>query len=98
MHALSSNHFSHDDQVADVLSYLSHTDDATLRGLADDFLREFPEYNSLEWSGSWVDAEASGVDPEYMSWAADWIENNTPVFWSDGEPFLPEEGDEEDES
>lgn len=81
--ALSSNAFSHDDQIADVLSYASTAYPETM----DRFTSDFPEYNHLEWSGSWVDTQASGVDPDYMSWVADWVEANLPVVWDDGEPF-----------
>lgn len=85
--SLSSGHFSHDIQIADVISYLSLVDEyaATMAR----FCEEFPEYNGLAWSGSWVDWEASGVDAEFMSWVCDWIESNTPVYWEDGEPWLP---------
>lgn len=95
---LSSNHFSVDDQISDVVSYLSnHADYATL--MDTDFLAAFPEYNTLEWSGSWVDTENSGVDVEFMSWVCDWLEDKTPVYWRDGEPVIPEDDDpEEDES
>lgn len=81
--SLSSNAFSTDDQIADALSYLSHK----YPDLSNKFVEKFPEYNSLEWSGSWVDTEASGVDVEYMSWVADWIEDNTTIFWEEGEPW-----------
>lgn len=97
MIALSSNHFSHDDQVADVLRKLTHSTVIEHRLMADACMIEFPEYNRLTWSGSWVDTEASGVDPDYMSWVTDWIENNTPVFWEDGEPWLPEDTDTNDD-
>lgn len=93
MIALSSNHFSVDDQIADVISYLSLSD-IYIRTMEDEFTSEFPEYNSLVWSGSWVDTEASGVDADYMSWVADWLEAHTPVMWSDGEPYLIEEDDD----
>jgi hypothetical protein len=92
MISLSANHESHDDQIADVVSFLSQYPE--YQTLMDaEFLAAFPEYNSLTWFGSWMDAEASGVDPDYMSWVADWIEANTPVRWEDGEPFLPEKDD-----
>ena len=84
--ALSSGHFSHDDQIADVLSYLSGVE--AFKATMDRFCEEFPEYNDLVWSGSWVDWEASGVDVEYMLWVCDWIESNTPVYWEDGEPWV----------
>jgi hypothetical protein len=86
-----------DVQIADVLSYLSDSDDERDRAAADDFTRAFPEYNGLVWSGSWVDAEASGVDVEYMSWVAEWLDNNTRVSWAEGEPVIGEPGDEVDE-
>lgn len=92
MIALSSNGFSVDDQMADVVSYLSLSDEygALMEG---EFLAAFPEYNSLTWSGSWVDTEASGVDLEYTSWVIDWLEAHTPVYWDEGEPWLAESGD-----
>lgn len=92
MKALSSNSYSHDDQVADVVSFLSQHDDTGLQALMQDkFLAEFPEYNRLTWSGSWVDHEASGVDPDYMSWVTDWLEEHTPVTWDEGEPWMADE-------
>lgn len=86
--ALSSNAFSVDDQTADVLSWLSNSDNATHRNLMDRFVSAFPEYNSLIWGGAWVDTEASGVDPEFMSWARDWLEESGLVEWVEGEPYL----------
>jgi len=89
---LSSNHYSTDDQIADVVSFLSN-DDAYSTLMETSFKNEFPEYNSLEWSGSWVDTENSNVDLDYMSWVAEWLENNTPVFWEEGEPYMAEPDD-----
>lgn len=80
--ALSSNGYSFHDQIADALSWLSHA----FPEMSDKFVDEYPEYNRLEWTGAWVDHEASNVDPDYMSWVADWLENNTPIYWSEGEP------------
>lgn len=83
----SSGHFSHDDQVADVVSWFSlHPDYQTF--MDEDFSSEFPEYNYLKWSGSWVDWEESGVDAEYMSWVTDYLEQHLPVLWEDGEPVI----------
>ena len=90
---LSSNAFSVDDQTADVLSHLSNGT-AEQQAQMETFVLTFPEYNTLEWSGSWVDTEASGVDPDYMSWVRDWIEERTDVSWNDGEPVIWEDGDE----
>lgn len=82
MSAISNNHFSLDQQIDDAVSWINGgTSEAA-------FHREFPEWNSLIWSGSWVDTEESEVDVEYMAWVADWIERNTPVYWEDGEPWV----------
>ena len=96
MITISSNGFSVDDQIADAVSYLSNTHFIAGK-VEEDFHRQFPEYNTLVWSGAWVDPEASGVDPEYMCFVADWLESNTPICWSDGEPVIFEEGDDPDE-
>jgi hypothetical protein len=80
-----------DDQISDVVSFLSDNE-AMSAMMQDAFMREFPEYNNLTWSGSWVDCDASSVDPDYMSWVADWIESNTRVTWDEGEPYLYGEG------
>lgn len=87
MIAVSSNQFATDTQIADALSYLSNSTNPALRALSDRFVGEFPEYNTLKWAGSWVDPGASGVDPDYMMWVADWIEANTPISWEEGEPW-----------
>lgn len=81
--AISSNHYSFDLQVSDVMAYFEHTDPNTYALLVG----EFPEYPSLVWGGSWVDTAASGVDHEYMAWLSDAIEDMTSVCWDDGEPY-----------
>lgn len=78
--ALSSNHYSVDIQLSDVVGLMP----ADVRAAFD---AEHPEWGSLVWSGSWVDYEASGVDVEYTSWAVDWVESHTNVRWEDGEPY-----------
>ena len=78
--ALSSNHYSVDIQLSDVVGLMP----ADVRAAFD---AEYPEWESLTWSGSWVDYEASGVDVEYASWAIDWVESHTNVMWDDGEPY-----------
>jgi hypothetical protein len=86
--ALSNNHSSFDNQVADVVSWLSNQPqyaDLMERRFTQN---DFPEYNSLVWEGSWVDTEASGVEPDYMSWVAEWLEDKSPVYWEDGEPWI----------
>ena len=80
MGAISNNHFSLDQQIVDAVDIFSETE-------REKFNEAFPEWNSLTWSGSWVDTEASGVDVEYTSWVCDWIENNTDIYWEDGEPW-----------
>lgn len=89
-----SNHYSTDDQLKDVVSWLQRE----RPGKYAAFLVAFPEWNELVWEGSWLDAEASGVDAEYTSWAIDWIESHTTVIWDDGEPWsksLPSEDDDD---
>lgn len=90
MYAISSNHFSVDQQIADAVSSL--TDDQRTA-----FDAEFPEWDTLKWSGSWVDTDASGVDVEYTCWVADWIEANTSIHWEEGEPWMREADDETDD-
>jgi hypothetical protein len=91
---LSSNHFSVDNQIDSTVTYLTHAPE--LEREARQFRDAFPEYAHIVWAehSSWIDAEASGVDPEFMSWVADWIEANTPIFWEEGEPWLPEPTDQ----
>lgn len=83
MEAISSGHFSHDTQVLDALDYLRvNHEDAYASILAD-----FPKVADIEWSGSWFDTDAMGVDPEYSSWLADAIEATGLVQWFEGEPY-----------
>jgi hypothetical protein len=81
--AISSNHFSHDIQVKDAVSYMN-------KAAKEEFNAAFPEFDELIWEGSWVHAQKSGVDVEYMSWACDWIEAMTEIYWEDGEPWVNE--------
>jgi len=87
---VSSNSFSHDQQVDDAWGWL--------RGemAEDDFdllVKKFPEMEGVYpttgiiWSGSWFDTEAMGVDAEYTSWVADALENTGRIYWEDGEPY-----------
>jgi hypothetical protein len=79
--AISSNHYSQDLQVKDAVSYLNPEQKERL-------LEVYPEFDELIWDGSWVHAGQSGVDPEFMSWVQDWIEQDTEVYWEDGEPWV----------
>lgn len=90
---LSSGHWSHDQQVEDAVRYMRHAGITFYLATLEDFEYEFPEFDSLVWSGSWVDAEESGVDPDYMHYVCDWIEAHTMIVWEDGEPVLLEPGD-----
>jgi hypothetical protein len=94
MITLSSNHYSVDDQANDVLSWLTDPENAALAGFSwSAFTTEFPEWQHAVWSGAWLDTDAMGVDPEFMSWVIDWIERNSRVTWDDGEPYLLEDSD-----
>lgn len=90
--SISSGHFSHDQQVKDAVDHLTSDE----RALFDE---AFPEWDTLTWSddSSWLDCDENGVDPEYTSWVCDWIENNTAVYWEDGEPWLSDGHDDEEE-
>lgn len=87
---LSSNHYSPDQQLRDVLDWLEKHE-PTLFG---EFTSAHPAWRRVEFSGAWIDAETMGVDPDWSSWCVDWLENHTSVYWEDGEPWTPEEGDE----
>lgn len=97
--ALSSNHYSHDDQVVDVMNYLYSND----RPAYDAIVAEFPEYEHTinevfrrqASTDSWLDTDAAGVDPEYMMWVTDAIEAKSPVYWEDGEPWVGDSNDED---
>ena len=49
----------------------------------------FPEWATVTFDGAWVDTESLGLDPEFTSWLADAIENESAIFWDEGEPFYP---------
>lgn len=89
MRALSSNHFSHDLQVADVIDYLI-ADELTFKRLNETFPELEAALTNLasDNKSSWVDTGMLGLDPDFMSWVTDWIEENTSVYWEDGEPWV----------
>lgn len=80
---ISSDHYSHDQQVMDALSYLESFYPADYVAV----VQALPELESVQWAGSWFDVEAMNVDPEFSSWAADAIEETGRVFWEEGEPW-----------
>lgn len=94
--SLSNNHHSFDIQVRDVVTWflthdtthLSRNEQHLQASLVDKFETDFPEWDNLVWSGSWVDIERSDVDWEYMHWVADWLEVWTDAYWEDGEPWV----------
>lgn len=92
---LSSNHFSHEGQVRDVLRWMQREEKETY----SNFAYEHPEWERMERGEDiQIGGEALGdLDPEWWHWVTDWIEANTNVVWDDGEPVLitgePEESD-----
>lgn len=83
-HTISSNAHSFHQQVSDALEYLrlNHANAYC------QIRRAFHE--TLQWSGSWLDTDAMGVDAEWPQWLADEIETTELVEWCDGEPFTVE--------
>lgn len=84
--AISNNHSSHDQQIADVMAFLALRHPAVFTAI----LTLFPEWIGVQWDGSWVDTDKMGVDPEWAMWLTDAIEETGLVQWSDGEPWLVE--------
>jgi hypothetical protein len=81
--SVSSNHFSHDQQVMDALDYLRFHMTQTF----EEIRVNFPEIDNVVWSGSWFDCAAMNVDPEYTSWLADAIVETGFIYWEEGEPW-----------
>lgn len=95
-HTLSSNGFSHDMQVVDVLDYLriEHADEYTA------IRKFFPE--TIIMDGASMATEAMHVDIEWSSWLTDRIEEGGLVTWWEGEPWAiidgePNPWDDDDE-
>lgn len=83
MRTISSNHYSVDDQAADAVAYMS----VAYPNTYSYFLKQFPEWDGTVWDGSSLDWEASGVDPDYISWVIEFIESHTEISWEEGEPW-----------
>lgn len=86
---LSSNGFSHDMQVQDVVNWLGIVYPDTLAAIKV----EFPEIDRIVMDGASFDTDKMGVDVEWSSWLTDRIEQDTDVYWWEGEPVMPEDGD-----
>ena len=94
--SLSSNHFSNDQQLADVVSYMEHH----LPEKHVEFLARYPEWPKLGFIGTsssldylpvtrdGIDYYEGDLDVEATCWMVDWIEANTEVYWEDGEPWI----------
>jgi len=86
--SLSSNHFSHEQQLQDVIESL---DEAQFNEL----VKVFPCIDQgVVWDGSGWDYRAMSVDVDTPMFVTDWIEDNTLIRWEDGEPWLYDEAAE----
>lgn len=88
--SLSNNHFSHEQQLQDVIE----------NGLTEEQFNQLVEAfpcigQGVVWDGSGWDHRAMSVDVETPMWVTDWIEQETDIYWEDGEPWQGH--DEEDE-
>ncbi len=86
MPTISSNHFSHDQQLADAMAWLAGFHPDAYAAL----MVEYPEWETRKWEmfGSQLDCEAMGVDVEWAMWLTDAVEATDLVMWSDGEPWV----------
>lgn len=92
--SISSNHWSHDTQVRDAVDWLHLNRPAEHA----EFLNVFNVWPMVQMEGShfqWLavpftkdEGHMIEVDPEFGSWCCEWIEDNTPIFWEDGEPWV----------
>ena len=82
-HTISSNGYSHDQQVVDALDYLRINHPVEY----SDVRRRFPENIIFPDKSAWFDTDEMGVDSEWSSWLCDAIENTGLVTWDDGEPY-----------
>lgn len=92
MYPISSNQFSTDLQLLDVLAFLRTEHVETYC----DIMREFPA--QIVMDGAWMDYEAMGVDAEYSSWMIDAAEATGRVQWIEGEPYAIEDADNADDA
>jgi hypothetical protein len=81
--ALSSNHASHDQQVADALAWIRAEHPGDYAAIVD----RFPEIPHAIFDGAWYDYELMGVDVEWSSWLTCALEDTGLVQWEEGEPW-----------
>lgn len=86
---LSNNHVSHDMQVQDVVNWLGIIYPDTLDAIRVDF----PEIDNMVLDGAWFDTDKMGVDIEWSMYLTSRIEQDTDVYWWEGEPVMAEDGD-----
>lgn len=79
--ALSNNHFSHEQQLTDVLNWLQANDPDMFKK----FIAEFPEWSEAKGDMALI---LETFDDEWPMWATDWIETVTDITWDEGEPWL----------
>lgn len=81
---ISSNGFSHDMQVDDVLTWMRGE---VPEHVYNRLLASYPEIDRRVLDGAYFDCEAMNCDVEWSSWIADAIEETGYVFWEEGEPW-----------
>ena len=84
MTTISSNHESHNQQVLDALNYLKKEHPFRYKELH----KRFPEIDSIQFDGAWIDTASMGVDIEWPMWLTDAIEDQGVIVWMDGEPYV----------
>lgn len=94
---LSSNQWSVDLQVVDVVDWLNA--DETPRSEAyEKFVEDFPEFQNVverqvDLNPNWhtFDLEDLGLDIQWVSWLVESLESTGLVWWEEGEPWANEE-------
>lgn len=88
--AISSNRWTLDIQVMDVIWWMRNIDQPDNR-VRDRFNEEFPEWDGLRWEESRIaEAQPFGLIDldDYIPQVVDWLELNTDAYWEDGEPWF----------
>lgn len=89
---ISYNYASHDQQIADALTFLSLTNPTEHAAI----LAEFPEWNNHVFAGAWLNTSDMGVDDDWPMWLTDRIEDTGLVYWEEGEPWARTAGDDDE--